>query len=192
MENFMTWAFDKIKNYVKNSMSEKRFRHVLGVVETAKMLAELHQINIADAEMAALVHDVVKEQKMDEAKQILIERGETVYLENSPKVWHAPLGAFVANEVFGIENKEILNAVRYHTTGRAKMSALEKVIFVADYTEPNRDFRGADVVREFWDNLDKAVYEILKQKVERVTMLGLGMHPDTMDAYWYYRKLLEE
>ena len=184
------WHFSEIEGYVKNGMSIKRWNHVQGVVETAIMLAERHGVNVDDAEMAALVHDVVKEQGLDEAKQILIERGETVYLENSTKVWHAPLGAFVANELFGIENGDILNAVRYHTTGRPKMSELEKVVFVADYTEPNREFGGASVVRGFWDDLDRAVFEILKQKIERVMMLGLGMHPDTMDAYLYYRKLV--
>ena len=173
-------------------MSEKRFRHVLGVVETAKMLARRHGVNINDAALAALVHDVVKEQNLEEAKQILIQRGEQAYLEHSTKVWHAPLGAFVAHETFGIENDDILNAVKYHTTGRPKMSELEKVVFVADYTEPNRAFEGAIAVREFWGDLDQAVYEILKQKVERVTMLGLGMHPDTINAYVYYMRQLKK
>jgi len=188
----MCWELDKIKDYVKNSMSEKRFRHVLGVVETAKILARHHGVDINDAALAALVHDVVKEQNLEEAKQILIQRGEQVYLEHSTKVWHAPLGAFVANEVFGIENVDILNSVKYHTTGRPKMSKLEKVIFVADYTEPNRKFEGAIAVRELWGDLDLAVYEILKQKVEKNSGSELGMHPDTLDAYEYYRKLIEK
>jgi len=184
----VAWEFEKVKNYVKNSMSEKRFRHVLGVVETAKMLAELHDVTVADAEVAALIHDVVKEQDVEEAKQMLMEREETVYLEHSTKVWHAPLGAFVAGEVFGIENVDILNSVKYHTTGRPKMSDLEKVIFVADYTEPNRTFEGAIAVRELWSNLDLAVYKILKQKVEKNAASEWGMHPDTLAAYAYYKK----
>jgi len=187
----MIWEFDKIKDYVENSMSEKRFRHVLGVVCTAKMLAERHSVNIDDAELAALVHDVVKEQDLEEAKGILACRGEELYLEHSTKVWHAPLGAFVASEVFGIEKIDILNAVKYHTTGRPAMSELEKVLFVADYTEPNRTFEGANVVREFWADLDLAVYEILKQKIERNTLLGLEMHPDTLAAYEYYMKIVK-
>jgi len=184
----VAWEFEKIKDYVKNSMSEKRFNHVLGVVETAKMLTELHDINAADAEVAALIHDVAKEQDLEEAKQMLMEREETVYLEHSPKVWHAPLGAFIAGEVFGIEDVDILNSVKYHTTGRPKMSDLEKVIFVADYTEPNRTFEGAIRVREFWRSLDLAVYEVLKQKVEKNAASELGMHPDTLAAYAYYKK----
>ena len=183
----MAWKFNQIKAYVKNSMSEKRFQHVLGVTQTAGMLAKDHGVDIDDAKLAALVHDVVKEQDLEEARQILASRGEAVYLAHSTKVWHAPLGAIVASEKFGIENIDILNAVKYHTTGRPKMSKLEKVIFVADYTEPNRKFEGTVAIREFWNDLDLAVYEILKQKVERVRTLGLKMHPDTIAAYEYYR-----
>ena len=184
----MIWEFEKIKDYVEGNMSKKRFRHVLGVIETAKDLAKRHDVDVDAAALAALVHDVVKEQDLDEAKQILIEKGENIYLEHSTKIWHALLGSFVASEQFGIENEDILNAVKYHTTGRPKMSELEKVIFVADYTEPNRKFEGSIAVRKFWDDLDRAVSEILKQKAEKVVALGLGMHPDTLDAYEYYTK----
>ena len=188
----MIWEFDKIKNYVESNMSKKRFRHVLGVVETARELAVRHGVNVDDATLAALVHDVVKEQDIEAAKQILIQKEAYLYLEHSPKVWHAPLGAFVANELFGIENEDILNAIKYHTTGRMKMSMLEKVLFVADYTEPNRTFIGCIEVREFWDDLDKAVYEILKRKVEKIALgPGFSMHPDTMKAYEYYRKVIK-
>ena len=185
----MVWELDKIKDYVESNMSKKRFKHVLGVVETARMLAMRHGVNEEDAMLAALVHDVVKEQDFEEAKQILVEKGETLYLEHSPKVWHAPLGAFVANELFGIVNEDILNAVRYHTTGKAEMSELGKVIFVADYTEPNRKHVGCIEVREFWGDLDQAVYEILKRKIEKTTAGAGLMHPDTLEAYAYYRKL---
>jgi len=187
----MSWELDKIKSYVESKMSKKRFKHVLGVVETAQMLAVRHDVNEDDAILAALVHDVAKEQDIEEARGILVQKGETLYLEHSPKVWHAPLGAVVANEVFGIENKDVLDAIKYHTTGRLQMSALGKVIFVADYTEPNRTYSGCLEVREFWDNLDRAVYEILKQKIEK-TSAGAGlMHPDTLEAYEYYRKLMK-
>lgn len=183
----MVWEIDEVKNYVKSRMSKKRFNHVLGVVETADKLAKRHSINLKDAEIAALVHDVAKEQPLNQTAAILRLVGEESYLKYSNKVWHAPMGAIVAEKVFMIDDKDILNAIKYHTTGRPKMSELEKVIFVADYTEPNRKFEGAIKVREFWDNLDRAVYEILKQKAEKVTTSGLGLHPDTLDAYEYYR-----
>jgi len=179
---------DRIEDYVKSSMSEKRFKHVLGVIETAKDLAQRHDVNIADAELAALVHDVAKEQPLNQTAALLRLVGENAYLKHSDKVWHAPMGAVVAEKVLMIENKDILNAIKYHTTGRPKMSKLEQVIFVADYTEPNRTYANCIAVRELWGNLDKAVYEILKQKLDKVTGLGLNLHPDTLAAYEYYKK----
>lgn len=186
----MRTKLEHIRGFVQARLSEKRFNHVLGVIETAKELAEQHGVSTSDAEVAALIHDVAKEQPLDQTAGLLRIAGERAYLEHSDKVWHAPMGAIIAERSLTIENQDILNAIKYHTTGRPEMSKLEKVIFVADYTEPNRKFEGAIAVREFWDDLDRAVYEILKQKVEKVTKSGLGMHPDTMEAYDYYRKLI--
>ena len=185
----MDWKWDGIKEYVETSMSKKRFEHVLGVVETAKMLAERHDANVDDAKLAALVHDVAKEQSLKQTAALLRLVGEENYLKYSDKVWHAPMGAVVAEKVLIIENKDILNAIKYHTTGRPEMSKLEKIIFVADYTEPNRTFENCIAARAFWNDLDRAVYEILKQKLDKVTGLGLGLHPDTVEAYDYYKKI---
>ena len=188
----MRVKLEDIQKIVQGRMSEKRFNHVLGVVETAKELAARHDVDIEAAALAALVHDVSKEQPLEQTAGILRIVGEDTYLKYSNKVWHAPMGAIVAKDVFGIENEDILNAIKYHPTGRPKMSLLEKVLFVADYTEPNRKFEGAIVVREFWGDLDRAVYEILKQKVKKVTALGLEMHPDTNDAYEHFQKLIAD
>jgi len=188
----MGWEFAKIKDYVEVSMTEKRFRHVLGVIETAEDLARRHGVDIAQAKLAALVHDVAKEQKLEQTAALLRLEGEASYLKYSDKVWHAPMGAIIAKKVLIIENKDVLNAIKYHTTGRPEMSQLEKVIFVADYTEPNRTFESCIAVREFWDDLDRAVYEILKQKLDKITGLGLGLHPDTLGAYEFFKELITE
>ena len=188
----MDWKWDRIKDYVECRMSKTRFKHVLGVVETAEMLAERHDVNVDDAKLSALAHDVAKEQPLKQTAACLRLVGEENYLKYSEKVWHAPMGAIVAEKVFGIENKDILNAIKYHTTGRSEMTKLEKVIFVADYTELNRTFESCIRIREFWDDLDKAVYEILKQKLDKVTVLGSSLHPDTLEAYEYYKKLVAD
>jgi len=186
----MQAKLEEVRTFIQSRLSKKRFNHVLGVIETAKELAEQHNVDIKDAEIAALVHDVAKEQPLDQTAAILRLAGESSYLKHSNKVWHAPLGAIIAERTFIIEKKDILNAIKFHTTGRPEMSKLEKVIFVADYTEPNRKFEGAIAVREFWDDLDRAVYEILNQKVEKNKASELGMHPDTLDAYEYYKRLV--
>lgn len=184
----MNWKLEDITEFVDARLSAKRFVHVKGVMETAKELAKLHGVNVADAELAALVHDISKEQNIHQVKRILGLKEEHAYLEHSSKIWHAPLGAIVAEETFGISNVDILNAIRFHTTGRPGMSDLEKVIFVADYTEPNRTYDGCIAVRELWNDLDQATCEILKQKVEKVISAGGEIHPDTTAAYEYYKK----
>jgi len=179
-----------IKKTVEENLSPKRYQHVVGVIETARELALMHKEPFTGALLAALTHDVLKELPLEESKQMLIKYGEESYLDYSSKVWHAPLGAIYAKEKFNITHCDVLNAVRYHTTGRSNMSLLEKIIFVADYTEPNRKFEGAEVVRKLWNDIDKAVYEILKQKIEKVKANGLGMHPDTISAYEYYKSVV--
>lgn len=186
----MNWNLEDMTEFVGARLSAKRFTHVKGVMETAKELAKRHGVNVADAEVAALLHDVSKEQDLHQAKRMLQLKEEHAYLEHSSKIWHAPLGAIVAMETFGISNPDILNAIRFHTTGRPEMSDLEKVIFVADYTEPNRTFEGCVAVRKLWHDLNLATCEILKQKVEKVVSASGEIHPDTTAAYAYYKNLI--
>jgi len=182
----MRVKLEQMQEFVKTKMSEKRYNHVLGVLETAKELARRHGVDVEDAAYAAIAHDVAKEQPLTQTAAILRLDNERDYLKYSDKIWHAPMGAIIAKKTFLIDEVDVLNAIKYHTTGRKEMSDLEKVIFVADYTEPNRTFSGSIAVRELWDNLDRAVYEILRQKVEKVTNSGMEIHPDTLAAYEYY------
>lgn len=179
----------EVDAFVKTKMSEERYDHVINVVETATELAAFHGVDVTDAAYAAVIHDVAKEQPSEQTAAMLRLEGEGDYLNYSEKVWHAPMGAIIAKKTFLIEDEDILNAIKYHTTGRANMSDLEKVIFVADYIEPDRTFPGAIKVRELREQLDLAVCEILRQKVEKVKALDLGMHPDTLAAYAYYKHI---
>ena len=188
----MTWRFNEIKDQLEVNMTTKRFRHTLGVVEVAEQLAMFHGVDQSHARMAALLHDVAKEQNMALTKETLMVKEEIGYLNHSDKVWHAPVGAYLAKERFDILEVDVLNAIRYHTTGRPAMTPLEKVIFVADYMEPNRTHKGSIKVRELWKNLDLAVYEILKQKIEKVKALDKDMHPDTLAAYDYYETVVNQ
>lgn len=186
----MNWKLEEMTEFVNARLSAKRFEHVKGVIKTAKDLAKRHGVNVADAQIAALLHDVSKEQDLEQTKRILQLKNEHAYLAHSSKIWHAPLGAIVAAQTFGISNPDILNAIRFHTTGRLGMSELEKVIFVADYTEPNRTYSGCIEVRKLWHDLTRATCEILKQKVEKVNANGGEVHPDTIAAYEYYKNLI--
>ena len=177
---------DAVRVRVAEVLSQRRFAHVLGVVETAVALARLHGEDVARAELSALLHDVAKEMPVDEMERILISSGYDDYLGASRKVWHAPVGRVVARLDYGVMDDDVLNAILYHTTGRAGMSRLEKIIYVADYTEPGRLQPGVDVVRANVAHLDIAVFLTLEQTIQKLGE-GSDIHGDTLAAYHDYK-----
>ena len=179
----------KIKKYLENALSEKRFRHSLGVAEEAERLADKYGADKKKAYLAGLVHDVAKEIDTDSARNMLKDRfGIRVdpVTYNVPKLLHAPLGACLAQTEFGIFDAEILDAVKYHTTAKADMSLLTKIIYMADYIEPNRDFDGVDELREqAYDDLDEAIITGLDYTISELLNDGKMFHPDTVHARNY-------
>jgi len=174
---------EHIKDYVQDRMSKARYRHTVGVMETAKRLAVVHGVDPEAAQVAALIHDVAKEQSSHQIKAMLKLKYETDILQYDERLWHGVMGAIVAADVLGILNKDVVSAVRFHTTGRPGMSELEKVLFVSDYIEPNRASPGCVKVRELYQetgDLDRAVYEIL-------THHSIA-HPDIEAARSYYKE----
>lgn len=186
---------DKIIDYLKQNLSEKRFAHTMGVAETAKSLAKVWGEDCSRAFVAGLVHDCAKEIPFDETVRLLRENGYEPDEDEllAPGILHAPLGAIVAKDEFGIEDAEILDAVRFHTTGRPAMSTLEKIIYIADFTEPGRKYPEAEEVRKLAvKDLDKAVLLeadfVIKFTVDR----GKTIHPATIIARNYYVNLTKE
>jgi nicotinate-nucleotide adenylyltransferase len=115
----------------------------------------------------------------------------TQFQIDNPKLLHAVTGAIIAWEIFG-ESEAIVSAIRWHTTGRAYMSVLEKILYIADYMEPHRDFPGVEELRDLvWDDLDAAVWRGLDQSVCYLRRLGRLVDPDSLEAWHYYRKLTE-
>ena len=134
---------------VQMQMSERRFRHVLGVEETAVALAAKYGADEAKASIAALTHDYAKERPNDEFELIIRRDGFDLALLNyGNEIWHGLVGADIVQRELAIDDEEILQAIRVHTTGAAKMSLLDKIIYVADYIEPGRDFPGVKEARE--------------------------------------------
>jgi predicted HD superfamily hydrolase involved in NAD metabolism len=180
----MSVSLDEIRNFVQERVSASRYQHILGVAYTAKILAAKHGVSVVDAEVAALLHDVAKEQDIQQIKSMLQLKFEADYLNYDEAIWHGPMGAVIAADVLGITNQDILNAVKFHVTGRAGMSDLEKVIFVADSTEPGRTYERCIEIRALYHecgSLDQTIYEILKHK-------GIK-HPDADAARVYYKEL---
>lgn len=186
-----------IRKYLKENLDSRRYRHVLSVRKTALRLSEEHgkfrngkekKEFLKKVSLAALLHDVDKCRDTSDLKKILKKDKVTDFkkIKSTPEVYHAFSGAVTAKDEFGIDDPDILNSIRYHTTGRKNMGFLEKIIYLADYIEPGRDFDGVEKVRKIADeDLDKAciwsfrhVMDYLKEKKKKIS-------PYTEDALEY-------
>lgn len=144
---------------IKPRMPKKRYIHTLGVMETAIELAKLYDEDPKRAETAAIIHDVAKYADIAWMKEMIErEQLDAELLGWNAEIMHGSVGAVVARDEFGVTDEDILNAIRYHTTGRAGMTKLEKIVYVADMIEPNRKFDGVKQLREIAKkDLDEAM-----------------------------------
>ncbi len=170
---------------VKPHLTEHRYLHTLGVLETALILARRFQADEKKAELAAIFHDYAKFRERDEMKKLVVKIWEDGAIANyGDELLHAPCGAYYVEQEVGISDKEILDAIRYHTTGRPKMTLLEKVIFLADYIEPGRQFKGVDEVRELAEvDLDEAIIQALDNTIAFLMKRRQLVYPLTMATY---------
>lgn len=190
----MRSSIEDIQNKLRKNLKGSRFIHTLGVEYTSVCLAMKYEEDLEKAELAGLLHDCAKE--LPEKKMIKICRnhGEKISKMEfeQPFLLHGKAGACIAKDKFGIEDEVILNAIRYHTTGRPAMTLLEKIVFVADYIEPNR--KKADRLPELrrlaFENLDETVLQILEQTLDYLEKTGKQIDRHTMITRDYYKKLL--
>lgn len=164
--------------------NEGRVRHVIGCSETAAALAKIHGADPEDAARAGILHDVTKALSGAEQLHLLKTYGMIVddFLKTHTKLLHAPTAAEAARRVFG-ENEAVCSAIRWHTSGRANMSTLEKIIYVADYMEPNRDFPGVEELRALaYRDLDAALLLGLEITREHLKSQGAPMGRDSLEA----------
>ena len=181
----------KLRDKVKQRQTAKRFEHTLGVAYTAACMAFTLDVPPLKAELAGLLHDCAK--CYTDKELISMCQHDKVELTSeelaSPAVIHAKYGSFMAEHEFGIADSDILNAIRFHTTGCPDMSTLEKLIFTADYIEPLRDKASNlnEARRLAFTDLDECVYNILDATVTYLKSQGSVIVPDTMLAYEWYR-----
>jgi len=145
----MKFSRDELIKVVSSQMPEQRWQHTQGVMDTAVKLAEQYGADPVKADLAAILHDVAKYWSIESLRTILLDNqlSDDLLLYNK-QLWHAEVGAFVASHEYGIEDIEILDAIRYHTAGRVGMTRLDKVVCLADYIEPGRDYPGVNNIRE--------------------------------------------
>ncbi len=171
---------------IKKRLTPYRFTHSLAVAKEAKRLAEKYGGDPKKSYTAGLLHDIIKDTPPSE--QLHIAETFDVDLDevekNSPKLWHARLGSVFLEYILGISDRDILHAVRYHTTARAGMSLLEKIIYIADFTSEDRDYDDVDVMRRKADvSLQDAMQYALQYTIDDLTERGSVVHPDTLAAY---------
>lgn len=171
---------------VRKQMTEHRYQHTLGVVDTAIWLAKQNQVDIEKAEVAAIFHDYAKFRDDEEMAHVISEQAEIPkdLLEYNKELWHAPVGAYLVKKEVGINDEVILDAIRYHTSGRPNMTPLEKVVCLADYIEPGRKFPGVEKVREIANtDLNHALAKSLYNTIQFLEKKGQKVYPLTIDAY---------
>lgn len=175
---------------LRSRLTDDRFFHSLNVAEQAKNLAGIYGCDTEKAYLAGLVHDCTKNTPPAEQLKI-IESGGIVLSEleqKSPKLWHAISGSVFIQSEYGIDDKDIISAVRYHTTGKADMTLLEKIVYVADFTSKEREYKEVEEIRFLAEtDIDKAVFEGAVFTVESLKKRGLAVHPDTIDTMNFYK-----
>jgi len=175
-------------------LKAKRCAHVLGTAATAVKLAEKYGADVRKAEVAGLLHDCTKKLSMDEQIALCEKYGIALdELERKAlKLLHAKTGAALARDVFGVDD-DIYSAILWHTTGKPDMTVLEKVIYLADFIEPTRDFPGVDALREtVWQDLDRGLLMGFEMTAAEMEEMGNPIHGNTLAACDYMKGKLNE
>jgi len=185
-------SFTTMERKLQSALSIERYIHTMGVVSIAIKLAEHYGLDADKIKIGALLHDCVKDypdyMKKRFCKEFHVAVDE-VMLENID-LTHAFLGAEVAKREYGVKDEDILNAIRFHTTGRKEMSMVEKIVFIADYIELGRKpFEGLEEARQLaFYNVDETMEFVLKATIENVKERGKPLHPFSVEAFEYYNK----
>lgn len=144
----MEYSREALIEQVSGQMPDKRWKHTLGVMASSVELAHRYGADPARAETAAILHDVAKYWPVERMREVIEQNGLSAELLRYDKqLWHAEVGAYVAEHDYGIRDAEVLDAIRYHTSGRENMTLLDKIVCLADYIEPGRDFPGVNEIR---------------------------------------------
>jgi len=180
------WTDEKIITLIRSKLNADRFNHSLNVADSAKELALIYGADADKAYTAGLLHDVMKNASPEEQLGVLSEAGiELMPVEReNKKLWHAIAGAAYVKFVMGIDDRDIIRAVRYHTTGRAGMSLLERIVYLADYISADRNYNGVEDMRRLCrSDSDEAILYALTFGIPDLVSKGRVIHPDSIDLY---------
>lgn len=178
--------FEKYEKLIKSRLSEYRYIHSMNVSRSAVALAEKYGADSEKARLAGILHDVMKEETLSVQYDYIRKNGEELtaarLLNNS--VIHQMSGAAYCKLELGIEDKDVLNAIRYHTTGRRNMTLLEQVVYTADFISADRNYQDVEKMRALSDeSLDEAMLYSLKYTLNKLVSQQLIVEPDTLECY---------
>lgn len=192
MDYILTMNKEDITNLLLKALDNKRFLHTLGVADTAACLSMKYGYDMEKAYMAGLLHDCGK--GMDDKEKIDYCHKNGIEINSSeldnPSLLHAKVGAHLAEFKYGVADKDIISAIRWHTTGRPNMDILEEIIFAADYIEPNRNHdKDLHIIRsECFENLQTGICHIYKNTLEFLKYSLKSVDPTTNEAYLFYKR----
>ena len=179
-------SMDEYKELIRSMMGDYRYTHSVNVSEEAVALAKLYGADVNDAYTAGILHDITKELPAKEQLQIIADGGIILdsVQKNAHKLWHSISGSVYVRDKLGIKNPDIINAIRYHTTGRQGMSLLEKIVFIADFTAAERSYNGVEIMREkSRQSLEDAMLFACKFTIGDLSSRELAIHRDQLDCF---------
>ena len=180
--------YEEYIELIKNTLSDYRFNHSMCVANRAKELAIKHGADENKAYLAGILHDVTKEMPNEEQIALIekYDRKLTYVEKGNHRVFHQMSGAVYVKYVLGIDDEEIVNGIRYHTTGRENMTLFEMLIYLADFTSEDRNYPDVDIMRKKTDeNLYSAMLYSLTYTIKSVVSENRFLHPDTLNCYDY-------
>ncbi|MCC8073835.1 MAG: bis(5'-nucleosyl)-tetraphosphatase (symmetrical) YqeK [Clostridiales bacterium] len=180
------YNIDEYVDLIRERLSDYRFHHSMCVAKSAKELAKRYGADPEKAEVAGVLHDVMKESTKEEQLEVIEKAGMSLTeLEKShKKFYHQVSGAAFAKAELKITDSEILNAIRYHTTGCANMSLMEQIVYLADFISDDRDYDDVDIMRQKVDaSREEGMLYATRYTIVSVINKGAILHPDTVDAY---------
>lgn len=182
-------SIEELKELLEGRLSKKRYVHSLNVADECKKLAKTWAEDEEQAYLAGLLHDICKDAPKAEQKQMVEKSALNIsdVERRAEPLWHAIAGAWYAEHLLGIEDVKFLNAIRYHTAGRAEMSRLEEIVYVADLISADRTYKDVNKIRKLaYTNLDKTMLEGLRFSIISVAEKSSQIPLITTEAYNYY------
>lgn len=179
----MNW--EQIVSKLKPLMKKYRYQHSLRVSVIAGKIAQYYHLPVEKAKISGLIHDCVKDYSLDELKSLInkYQISLTKVEKNIPKIWHAFVGAEMAKDIFQIDDLEILNAIRYHSTASSNMSLLGKIVYIADKIEPGRKSESMKKLwKIIWEDIDLVMLELLNEELKYLVSEHLVIHPATIEV----------